>query len=179
MQQVVAMQNAKMQYETRLPRNAKEGLLYGTIISTLTVILMTSINIILNVPEDLSSGQVFLQIIKALPIMWVIVMIIEPSVIGRIAENLVSKFTLPTDSFNSKILFRIIFTVFGMSIAMTLIGDIVGNGFSTEIFSRFLSNWPRNLVIVLIAESLVIQPIARFAMVKLHATQDRKNVESN
>lgn len=58
--------------------------------------------------------------------------------------------------------------------AMTFIGDIVGNGFSTEIFSNWIQNWPRNFIIVLIAESLVIQPIARFAMVKLHESQDRK-----
>jgi hypothetical protein len=35
--------------------------------------------------------------------------------------------------------------------------------------------WPRNFLIVLNAESLMIQPNARFAMVKLHAAQDRKN----
>lgn len=61
-----------------------------------------------------------------------------------------------------------------MSAAMTLIGDIVGNGFRMEIFSNWLTNWPRNFAIVLIAESLVIQPIARFAMVKLHESHDGK-----
>jgi hypothetical protein len=106
---------------------------------------------------------------------WVIVMIIEPVVIGRIAEKLVSKFTQPTDSFNAKILFRILFTVLGMSMVMTIIGDIVGNGLHSEMGSHFITNWPRNFLIVLIAESVVIQPIARFAMVKLHAVQDQKN----
>jgi hypothetical protein len=101
-------------------------------------------------------------------------MIIEPAIFGRIAEALAEKFTQPTDSFNAKILFRILFTVLGMSAAMTLVGDIVGNGFSSDIFSNWLQNWPRNFVIVLIAESLVIQPIARYAMVKLHDSQDKK-----
>lgn len=127
-----------MKLETRLPRNGKEGALYGGIICTLTVLLMTTLSIIL------------------------------------ISEKLDGKFTEPADSFNAKILFRILFTVLGMSACMTLIGDIVGNGISSEIFSRFLTNWPRNFLIVLIAESLVIQPIARFAMVKLHAYQDKK-----
>ncbi len=58
---------------------------------------------------------------------------------------------------------------------MTFVGDIEGNGFSSEIFSNWLQNWPRNFVIVLIAESLVIQPIARFAMVKLHEAQVKNN----
>jgi hypothetical protein len=162
-----------MNLETRLPRNGKEGALYGAIICTLTVLFMTSVNVILAVGEF--NEEVAIRILKTLPIMWIIVMILEPVFIGRIAEKLVGKFTDPTDSFNAKILFRIVFTVLGMSAAMTFIGDIVGNGFSSEIFSNFLTNWPRNFLIVLIAESLVIQPIARFAMVKLHASQDKKN----
>lgn len=161
-----------MHFDKRLPRNGKEGLLYGTIISTLTVLFMTSFSIIIAVGEF--NGDVALTILKMIPIMWIIVMIIEPAIFGRIAEALVAKFTKPTDSFNAKILFRILFTVLGMSAAMTLIGDVVGNGFSTEIFSNWLANWPRNFVIVLIAESLVIQPVARFAMVKLHESQDKK-----
>jgi len=162
-----------MNQETRLPRNGKEGALYGAIICTLTVLFMTSLNVILAVGEF--NEEAAFMILKSLPIMWIIVMILEPVFIGRIAERLVGKFTKPTDSFNAKILFRILFTVLGMSAAMTLIGDVVGNGFSSANFSNFLTNWPRNFLIVLIAESLVIQPIARFAMVKLHASQDKKN----
>lgn len=161
-----------MQQEKRLPRNGKEGLLYGTIISTLTVIFMTSLMVILGAGEF--NGDIAFTILKILPIIWVIVMIIEPAVIGRLAEALTAKFTKPTDSFNAKILFRIIFTVFGMSIVMTFVGDLVGNGFHPELFSNWIHNWPRNFMIVLIAESLVIQPIARFAMVKLHESQDKK-----
>jgi len=40
-----------MHFEKRLPRNGKEGLLYGAIISTLTVIFMTSLNVILGAGE--------------------------------------------------------------------------------------------------------------------------------
>lgn len=162
-----------MKQETRLPRNGKEGALYGAIICTLTVLFMVSLNVILAVGE--LNQQAALMIIKMLPIFWLIAMIIEPILIGRLAETLVNKFTKPTDSFNAKILFRILFTVLGMSICMTLIADVISNGFSSEIFSNFVTNWPRNFVIVLIAESLVIQPIARFAMVKLHASQDKKS----
>lgn len=161
-----------MQLEKRLPHNGKEGLLYGGLISTMTVLFMTSYSAIYYAGEF--NGDIAWSIVKMLPIIWIIVMIIEPVIFGRLAEALTAKFTQPTDSFNSKILYRILFTVLGMSAAMTLIGDVVGNGFHTELFSNWLKNWPRNFVIVLIAESLVIQPIARFAMVKLHEAQDRK-----
>ncbi|WP_339267919.1 DUF2798 domain-containing protein [Paenibacillus sp. FSL R5-0470] len=162
-----------MNLETRLPRNGKEGALYGAIICTLTVLFMSSLNIILADGEF--NGEVALSILKVFPIIWVIVMILEPVVIGRIAEKLTAKFTQPSDSFNAKILFRILFTVLGMSFVMTFIGDIIGNGLSSETFNHFLANWPRNFLIVLIAESIVIQPFARFVMVKLHASQDKKN----
>ncbi|MDQ0428643.1 hypothetical protein QOZ98_001469 [Planomicrobium stackebrandtii] len=161
-----------MHQEKRLPRNGKEGLLYGSLISTMTVIFMSSFSAIYFAGEF--NAEVAWSIVKMIPIMWIIVMVIEPVIFGRIAEALTAKFTQATDSFNSKILFRILFTVLGMSAAMTLIGDIVGNGFHSELFSNWLANWPRNFAIVLIAESLVIQPIARFVMVKLHEAQDRK-----
>ena len=90
---------------------------------------MTTFSVILADGEF--NGEVLLTILKMLPIIWIIVMIIEPVIFGRIAEALVAKFTKPTDSFNAKILFRILFTVLGMSAAMTLIGDIVGNGFTS------------------------------------------------
>lgn len=161
-----------MHQEKRLPRNGKEGLLYGTIISTLTVLFMTTFSTVYFAGDF--NGEIAFSILKMLPIMWIIVMIIEPTIFGRIAESLTAKFTKPTDSFNSKIMFRIVFTVLGMSAAMTLIGDVVGNGFHSELFSNWLQYWPRNFAIVLAAESLVIQPIARFIMVKLHEAQDRK-----
>lgn len=98
-----------MKQETRLPRNGKEGALFGAIICTLTVLLMVSFNVILAVGEF--NSDVAFAIMKLLPIFWVIAMIIEPVLIGRIAEKLVEKFTKSTDSFNAKILFRILFTV--------------------------------------------------------------------
>ncbi|MBF6634626.1 MAG: DUF2798 domain-containing protein [Planococcus sp. (in: Bacteria)] len=161
-----------MHLEKRLPHNGKEGLLYGGLISTMTVLFMTSFSVIYFAGEF--NTDIAWSIVKMLPIMWIIVMIIEPVIFGRLAEALTAKLTTPSDSFNAKILFRILFTVLGMSAAMTLIGDIVGHGFHSELFSNWLANWPRNFVIVLIAESLVIQPVARFAMVKLHKAQDRK-----
>ena len=161
-----------MQQETRLPRNAKEGALFGAIIVTLTVLLMASLNVILAVGE-VNLDTLYI-ILKTIPICWVIAMVIEPTLVGRFADKMVHKFTAPTDSFNAKILYRILFTVFGMSFIMTLVGYIIGHGLDNGIFTNFLTNWPRNFLIVLIAESLVIQPIARFVMVKIHAAQDKK-----
>ncbi|SES38318.1 hypothetical protein [Psychrobacillus sp. OK032] len=161
-----------MHQDKRLPKNGKEGAIFGAIICTLSVLTIGSINMILAAGEF--NGDVAMNMLIMLPIIWVIVMIIEPVAIGRFAEFLASKFISPTDGFAARIMFRTLFTVLGMSFTMTLIGDIMGNGFTTEIFSNFIQIWPRNFILALFLESVVIQPIARFAMVKMHEAQDRK-----
>ena len=114
-----------------------------------------------------------MDMLITLPIIWVIVMIIEPVAIGRFAEFLSSKFISPTDGFASRIMFRTIFTVLGMSFTMTIIGDLIGNGFSTDIFANFIQIWPLTSYSPSLYRA-VIQPIARLVMVKIHAAQDRK-----
>lgn len=146
--------------------------MFGAIIVTLTVLLMAFLNIILAVGE-VNLDTLYI-ILKTILICWVIAMVIEPTIVGRFADKVVHKFTAPTDSFNVKILYRILFTVFEMLFIMTLVGYIFGHGLNTGIFSNFLTNSSRNFLIVLIAESLVIQPIVRFVMVKIHASQDKK-----
>ncbi|WP_249869086.1 DUF2798 domain-containing protein [Oceanobacillus saliphilus] len=161
-----------MHQDNRLPKNGKEGAIFGAIIVTLSVLMMGSINIILAAGEF--NKDVAMNMLILLPIIWVIVMIIEPLAIGRFAEFLSSKFISQTDGFAARIMFRTIFTVLGMSFTMTIIGDILGNGFTKDIFAHFIQIWPRNFVIALFLESVVIQPFARFVMVKMHAAQDRK-----
>lgn len=97
-------------------------------------------------------------------------MVLEPVVVGRIAEKLVQLFTAPTDSFHAKIFLRIFFTVFGMSLIMTFIGEMLANGLGTSTFNNAISVWPRNFMVVLLVESVIIQPIARAVMVRMHQT---------
>lgn len=152
--------------DIRLPHTPKEGLLYGGIICTLTVLFMTTFSVIVN--EGALTTATFITIIKIIPLVWVIAMIVEPVVIGRLAEKLVGLMTKKTDSFHAKIFLRIFFTVFGMSLLMTFLGETLANGLTANTFSNASSVWPRNFIIVLLAESLVIQPIARAVMVKIH-----------
>lgn len=161
-----------MQQDKRLPHNGKEGLLYGSIIVTITVLLMSSYSVLLY--TDHFTMETMWMILKIMPVMWIMAMVLEGAVVGRIAESLTGKLTKHSSSFHKKTLLRIVFTVIGMSVAMTFIGDMVANGFHDELFSNWLANWPRNFLIVLMAESLLIQPLARLAMVKLHESKDRK-----
>ncbi|WP_209300556.1 hypothetical protein [Lentibacillus salicampi] len=45
---------------------------------------------------------------------------------------------------------------------------------SLEPIQTFFYSWPRNFFIAFWGEALIAQPIARFAMKKLHASQANK-----
>lgn len=156
--------------ELKLPNNKKEGFIYGGIICLITVIVMLSLNIYLNVGTI--NIDIFLSIIKLIPIIWIVAMVIETFIVGKISEKLVLKFSSKTDGFNAKILFNILFCVTGMSAVMTIVGAIIGSGkISLEPIITFPSHWPRNFFAAFWCEMLLAQPIARKIMEKIHLKQ--------
>ena len=160
--------------ETRLPRNGKEGLLYGGIICLITVIVMLFLNI------GTAMGKINLETVKLIliliPIIWIIAMLIETLLVGKIAEKLVERFVQPTDGFNARILFNILFCVTGMSCIMTIVGGMIGaRELCLEPIITFPTHWPRNFCVAIWCEILVAQPTARFVMKCIH----RKNNKSD
>ena len=148
-------------------------MLYGLIICTITVLIMSTVNIGLEFGK--LDTKVFMIILKSFPIILIIAMLLEVLVIGRIAEKLVHTFSDDTDGFNARILFTIFFTVIGMSLIMTFIGTMIGKGFNLSLFET-LSHWPRNFSIALFCELLIAQPPARFVMKKLHERQENSTI---
>lgn len=124
----------------------------------------------------------FITILKMIPIIFIIAMLLESFVFGKISEKLVIKFTEPSDGFNTKILFNIIFTITGMSAIMTIFGAEIGNlfngtGLSLDPILTFFEHWPRNFCVIFWCEVLVAQPAGRFVMKKLHEYQVKKLTE--
>ncbi|MBU3142840.1 DUF2798 domain-containing protein [Clostridium sp. CF012] len=152
--------------EKCMPRNEKEGLIYGGVICTLTCIFMATMNISINMGGV--SGEAIVTALKAFPIVFIIAMILEKYIVGKVADKLVNVFSSPTDSLNSHILFRTFFTVIGMSIIMTNVGGVLASGFSLEVIKEFPINWPRNFCVVIFLELLIVQPIARTVMRIIH-----------
>lgn len=163
-----------MNQDVRLPHNAKEGLLYGGVICAITALLMATFNIYLQVGAF--NATFFMTVLKAYPLFFTIALVLEMSVMHHLVERLVKRYTIETDSFNAVILFTIFFTVIGMSCLMTLIGDVVGHGFSIEqgIIGRFLVAWPRNFSLVLIIEIVLAQPVARKVMAVKHRKRESR-----
>lgn len=159
--------------DIRLPRNFKEGLLYGSIICILTVIIMLLLNI--GTSFGRLDSEVLFIIIKMVPLIFIIAMLLESFVVGKIASRLVNKFIEPTDGFNARILFNILFCVTGMSASMTIIGGMIGMGkLSLEPFYTFFAHWPRNFFVAFWCEILLVQPFARFVIKNIHRYKEKK-----
>lgn len=152
--------------ENCMPRNGKEGLIYGVVICTLTCIFMATMNISISMGGV--SGKTIVTALKAFPLVFIIAMMLEMFIVGKIADKLVNIFSSPTDSLNSHILFRTFFTAIGMSIIMTNVGGVLASGFSMEVIKEFPIHWPRNFSVVIFLELLIVQPIARTVMRIMH-----------
>lgn len=159
--------------ETRLPRNGKEGFVYGLIICAITVTIMMTVNVWAG--AGTMNSEIFLSMLKTWPMCLVVAMLVETFIVGKITNILLSKFTMPTDCFNARILFNILFCVTGMSMIMTIVGSMIGTGkISLDQFIHFPTTWPRNFCIAFWCEILIAQPIARFAMKRWHNVQSNK-----
>ncbi|WP_373894225.1 hypothetical protein [Virgibacillus sp. CBA3643] len=166
-----------MQEETRLPRSGKEFILF------LAVISIISVNIIAPIIMGFEFGfstEVYLSTLQVIPFVWICVVLLVTLVANPIVNKLVAKFIEPTDGFNARILFNILFSVTILSILLTVIGSWIGMGqISMEPIQNFFYSWPRNFFIAFWVEALIAQPAARFAMKKLHAMQASKTERVN
>lgn len=165
-----------MKKETRMPQNGKEFILF------LAVISIISVNTIAPLIMALQFGftkAVYLQTLKTIPFMWIIVVLIVPFIVEPIVNKLMPKFTQPTDSFNAATLFHIFFSVLIMSVLLTVIGTWVGTrSISMEPIKTFFYTWPRNFTIAFFIELLVAQPLACLAMALIHKQRANKTVNS-
>lgn len=158
-----------MHKEARLPQNAKEGIIFLLIISIISVNTIAPMIVGL---ERGFSKDVYLDTLKIIPFMWVIVVLLVRLVSGPIVGKVLPKFVGKTDGFNARILLNTLLNVTVLSICLSIIGTWVGTGeVNLEPFTNFFHIWPRNFGVAFWIELLIAQPIARFIMKKMHARQ--------
>ena len=161
-----------MHLDSRLPRNGKEGLIFMLIVSIISVNTIAPIIVGL---ERGFSVDVYLDTLKILPVMWLIVLLCVNLVAKPLVAKLMPLLVGKTDGFNARVLLTIVLNVTILSLLLSVIGTWVGTGkISMAPFENFLHIWPRNFGIAFWIEVLVAQPIARFVMKKMHARQDRQ-----
>lgn len=116
------------------------------------------------------STENYLETLKKIPFMWMIVVLLVRLVAGPLVGKVMPRFVGQTDGFNARVLLTIFLNVTVLSILLTIIGTWVGTKqISLEPFQNFFHSWFRNFGVAFWIELLVAQPIARFAMIKIHA----------
>lgn len=162
-----------MYREDRLPQSPKEGIIFMLIISIISV--NTIAPIIMGMEFGFSKEN-YLETLRVIPIMWIIVIMLVRFVAEPIVGKVMPKFIEKTDGFNSRVLMNIFLNVTLLSILLTIIGTWVGmKQINLEPFKTFIYVWPRNFGIALWIELLVAQPIARFVIKRIHAREAHKS----
>lgn len=161
-----------MYKEDRLPQSPKEGIIFMLIIS---IISANTIAPIIMGMELGFSKENYLKTLKVIPVMWLIVILLVRFVAGPLVGKVMPLFVGRTDGFNARVLMNTLFNVTVLSILLTIIGTWIGTKqISLEPFQNFFHSWFRNFGVAFWIELILAQPIARFAMKKLHARQARK-----
>lgn len=160
--------------ELRLPRNPKEGMIFGAVVAAISCLLIGGANIYLSVgPEDfpkaLASSFIFVFIVAFL---------LSSFVVRPIAGKVVAKFYTPGDSVNSMLLINLVPFVLMMSAMMSILGPMAGElaqfifqgtAFDVaSVFENWINIWPRNFCIAFWVELLIAQPAGRRVMVWMH-----------
>lgn len=160
-----------MEFYMKLPRNKKEFALFMGIVSII------SVNIIAPLITCFEAGfhlYVWKDVLTVLPFIWLsVIAIVRLTYLP--AEKMTAKIVSKEDSFNAHIVVNILCTVFLMSILLTVIGTWIGTRSITwEPIRMFFYKWPRNFAISLFVEMCIAQPVARFAIFKMHLSFDKR-----
>ncbi|MGO5014077.1 hypothetical protein ACTQ5K_19830 [Niallia sp. Sow4_A1] len=139
-----------MYKEDRLPQNPKEGIIFMLIISVNTIA-----PVIMGLQLGFSKEN-YLETLKVIPFMWIIVMLLVRFVAGPIVGKVMPKFVGKTDGFNARVLLNIVMNVTVLSILLTIIGNWVGTKqISLEPFQNFFHNWFRDFGVAFWIELLL------------------------
>lgn len=159
-----------MDFYMKLPRNKKEHALFMAIISII------SVNIIAPVITMMEMGfclDVYKDALHTVPLIWPVVILLV-LLTEKPAGKMTFKIVREEDSFNAVILTNILCCVLMMSVVLTIVGTWIGmRQISMAPIYGFIRNWPRNFAVSFAVESLIAQPIARYAMLKFHLAADK------
>ena len=159
------------EFYMKLPRSKMEFALFMAVISVISVNIIAPLITFFEIGFHL---YIWTDTLKVIPFIWVTVIALVLATY-KPAERLTSLVVKDGDGFGSHVLINIMFTVFLMSIFLTVIGTWIGNRHvSIEPISMFFYKWPRNFAISFFVEACIAQPIARLVMLKLHQYKDAK-----
>lgn len=160
-----------------MPKNKKEGIIFGLCMCIIMVYLMGLINI--SIHSGALNMEALITSIKAFPVIFIVAFAIESLFVSKINNKLLSHFVHPDDSKNAHILFNCLFIVTMMSFIMTIVGGILGGDKIMTVLSQFITIWPRNFFVAMFLNLLVAGPLSRFILRKIQERDDNYTLLSN
>ncbi|ASA20804.1 DUF2798 domain-containing protein [Paenibacillus donghaensis] len=148
-------------------RNKREGFIFTLIMCALMVLGMSIYNTLLM--EGWSTAVVQKVIIGYLPA-FIVALILDVYVVGKVAKGIVRKLTKESDPMIKKILLISSFMVMGMVMFMSLYGALLHVGFTAELPMAYLAALGKNFICALPLQLILVGPLARFIFTKIIPT---------
>ena len=156
-----------------MPRNKKEGIIFGICMCFIMVFFMGMLNI--SIQFGGFNSEVMMTCLKAFPLTFVIAFVLEGAIVGKINGMLLNKFAGKNDSANAMTLFNCFFIVTCMSLIMTFIGGMLGGDSLSLVAKEFFIRWPRNFCAAFFLNILVAGPISRAILKIVQNKADEEN----
>ena len=155
-----------------MPRNKKEGIIFGISMCSIMAFFMGLLNISIHVGglnmHSLQTASI------AFPVTFIIVFLLENLVVGNFKKLFFKKVVSENESKNAMILFNAAFIVTMMSFIMTIIGGFLGGDNFNTIISEFFTRWPRNFLAALFLTLLSAGPASRTLLNAVQNYSDKK-----
>ncbi|ULO05818.1 DUF2798 domain-containing protein [Paenibacillus sp. 19GGS1-52] len=145
-------------------RNKRERFIFTLIMCALMVLGMCIYNVILL--EGWSGTWIQHVIIGYLPA-FIVALILDVFVVGKVAKGIASKLTKAADPMIKKILLISSFMVMGMVVLMSFYGAVLHVGFTAELPMAYLSALGKNFICALPLQLILVGPLTRFIFIKL------------
>ena len=138
-----------------MPRNKKEGIIYGVCMCALMVYCMVLFNVCINMGVNLNAiGTSFIAFVPV----FAAAMIIENLIVGKLNEKVLACVLSEKDSLGARTLVNAVSIVLMMSLIMTIVGSL------GEVLSEYFVRWPRNFCCALFVNLAVATPLSRFVL---------------
>ena len=161
-----------------MPRNKKEGFLFGFCMSAGMILFLCSIN---KLSFDGVSWWNLFQILIHYPLEILFVMLVSDYVAMPLQKRFVARIAGEYESRNALIVFNALFLVTFMSAVMTVCGPIIGDigywnrDFFTWVFTSWFDRWRMNFCMALFINLLIVGPFSRKMLALYQRRCDRRN----
>nr|WP_207952198.1 DUF2798 domain-containing protein [Paenibacillus turpanensis] len=114
------------------------------------------------------TGAIWLQVAAGYVPGFIVALILDVFVVGKIAKGLTGKLVKPSDPLVKRIMFMSVFMVTGMVFFMSAFGALMQSGFSASFLPSYGSLLWKNFICALPLQLLIVGPITRVIFMRLY-----------